>query len=217
MRPQKDQSAPSIIVLLVLLQFAHVPFDKYGGDVFDFCQMFSELVLVWLVYTHVHFSKLREKRCFFALGVWLFVSFALNASNAPVEAFAVADTILVAYAARQLLYRPVYRENDDLNDTDVFFLLSPPHEIVGLCLSTAWLPFGNRMVVHNGSIYYINKWFFVKRPFKESHLNGRILLNSGMGYDKRLDELTGKLAFPLVRDCREYEKIFGSIKKLLGK
>jgi len=182
------------VLAFIALQFAHyLPFNS--GEVFDYCQLLSVLLLLATVYSKVGFKCLREKRSVLALLIWLTTSFAMNAFDAETRWFHVADATLVVYVMGQLFFKPVERMSDELMDGQSYYLLSYPKEILGLLLSTVWLPFGNRMVVAGGYTHYVRRGRFSKRPF--------------------MDGLTGKRATPLLFDCRQYEVLFGSVRKAL--
>ena len=133
--------------------------------------------------------------------------------------FDVMDVSIIPYVAYQMWRRPVVNASDALDDEEsVYLLFSDPKDITGLALSTSRFIYGNRMVVYKEHIYLIRRSRFTKVPLSKEKIDKmiktRTLTNTGKGYDQRLDDLTGRLAIPLLFDCRQYEVIFGNAREI---
>jgi len=212
------------IVAFIALQFAHVPLlhTEWDVGVFAIAQSSSIVLLLYLLYQKVSFSWAGEKRCVMALMLWMWVSLVGNAWGCESLFYGVTDSSLVMYCIMQLSRRERVIQSDSITSRRAYYLLFPPRDWMGLALSTVWLPFGNRMVVCDGLVYRVAKNRFKRVALDEEWLNkslveGAVLIDTGKPYDYRLGNLTGGPATPIFYDCRQYEVIFGSARKLIRK
>ena len=208
------------IVMFIALQFSHYLPLVDEGEMFDFAQLSSSVLLLKVVFSLVEYRDLCEKRCVLILIGWMVVSCYMNMFSTAVfdistRMFCVVDFVCLIFLAYQLFRKTYEYKNDVLNSEDVFYLLPPPTEVLGLILSTSRFQFGGRMVIHNNSLYAIKKGVFRKIPLKSSVMNNKVLLNTGSKYSSKLDALTGKKAHLIFSDCRRYIFIFGRVMPLL--
>lgn len=211
------------IICLLGYIISLVPYQRLKLKVFWLYFLIYEMVGVawfsWVQLTEDHMARAVAWGTGGSSGAFSISWFAGVAESAFIPVFAA----LVAYQVYRVLARFDFSKSTELNEYDIFLVITYPKSFIGLLLCVCTLVKGNSLSLISGGFWYkFNKRFGVLMATKwdgQRTMSGRyFIINTGIKTCQKRKEIRGIVGtkWGIGRNClTEYQKVIGSLRQYL--